>query len=289
MAIACEFEYFKPKTLKAALRILDEHGAGARVLAGGTDLVGMMREDMLKPKAVVDIKGLRELGTIRLRRGTIHIGALATYNDIIDSPLIKKRLPLLWEAAGNVGSFGLRNRATLVGNICAAVPCCDGGPALLLYFADVVVRGREGERRVPIHEWFIGNRRPDLRDDEIALGLEIPAPERHGACYAKLRRYKGEDLAQASVGVLAFARKKYRVAFGALHCRPFRSRKVEKALAAGIAQAKRMVVQEISPITDLRASKEYRTLMTKVMLERAFDAAVKRLAGRGPAYGESVV
>jgi len=268
MAIACEFEYFKPKTLKAALRILDEYGIGARVLAGGTDLVGMMRADMVQPKAVVDIKGLRELKAIRSSRGVIRIGALATYNDIIDSALIKKRLPMLWEAAGNVGSYGLRNRATLVGNICAAVPCCDGGPALLLYFADVVVRGREGERRIPIHEWFIGNRRPDLRDDEMALGLEVPAPERHGACYAKLRRYKGEDLAQASVGVLAFPRKKYRVAFGALHCRPFRSRKVEKALASGIAQAKRVLIREIAPISDVRASAWYRKQLVRVYTQR---------------------
>ncbi|MFH1723338.1 MAG: xanthine dehydrogenase family protein subunit M [Elusimicrobiota bacterium] len=296
MAIACEFEYFKPKTVEEALKLLARYGSRGRVLAGGTNLVGWLKDGLIAPEALVDIKGLKDLGKIALKDGVVFIGALVTFNELIASSLVKSKLPLLWEAARTVGSKGLRNRATMVGNICAAVPCCDAGPALLAYEAKVLVKAPEGGRRIPAGGWFLGPKKPALKDGELALGVEIPLPpKRQGGCYAKLGRYKGEDLAQASVAVLALPRNECRVAFGAVGPRPFRSRKIEALLsvkkpdASVIEKAKRLVDGEIRPITDVRASKEYRSHMVKVMLGRAVTAAVSRLAGKGPAYGESVL
>jgi carbon-monoxide dehydrogenase medium subunit len=290
MAIAHEFAYHKPKTLKEALALLEE-SKDARVLAGGTDLIGWIRDGLAEPDALVDIKGIDGLDKIENKNGVVRVGPLVTFNELRESGVIRTRLPLLWEAAGMVGSCGLRNRATLVGNICSAVPCCDSGPVLLSYEAQVVLKGRGGGRRVPAGEWFVANKKTAIRGGEIVTAVEIPVPARHGACYVKLGRYRGEDLAQVSVAVVALPDSEYRVAFGAVAAKPLRARRTENALRGrGWSEGvKKLVVEEISPITDIRATKEYRVHMAQVMLARGVRAAASRLAGKGPAYGTKVI
>jgi carbon-monoxide dehydrogenase medium subunit len=197
---------------------------------------------------------------------------------------------------GWLASVGIRNRATVMGNLCSAVPCCDSGPVLLVYDAMVLVTGPGGKRKVPLRDWFVGPRKTVLKRGEIATGVAVPLPgKKHAACFVKLRRYEGEDLAQASVTVLALAGNSYRISFGAVAPRPLRAGRIEallegKALSDELVeQAVRLVPQEIAPITDIRATKEYRTLMAGVMLERGLRAAVARLAGAGPAYGTSLI
>ena len=296
MAIAHPFEYVKPGSLRAAVNALARFGSRARVLAGGTDLVGLIAEEAVKPDTVVDIKGIPGLGRIGFADGVLSIGALATFSDLRDSPVVARRFPVLREMTGWVASVGIRNRATVVGNLCSAVPCCDSGPVLLLYDAIVLVAGPKGRRRVPLREWFLGPRRTALRRGEIATGVAVPLPRRkHAACFVKLRRYEGEDLAQASVAVLALDGNSYRVSFGAVAPRPLRAGRIEallegKALSDGLVeQAVRLVPEEIAAITDIRATKEYRTRMAGVMLERGLRAAAARLAGAGPAYGTSLI
>jgi carbon-monoxide dehydrogenase medium subunit len=125
-------------------------------------------------------------------------------------------------------------------------------------------------------------------------GLELPLPEKkHAGCYMKLSRYEGEDLAQGGIAVLAFADNTYRVAVCALGPKPSRCPKTEAVLNGGkpdkkiIATAKEIILREISPISDIRSSKEYRLHMTQIMLERALDTAIARLSGKGPCYGEN--
>jgi carbon-monoxide dehydrogenase medium subunit len=197
---------------------------------------------------------------------------------------------------GWVASVGIRNRATMVGNICSAVPCCDSGPILLVYDAAVLVVGPSGKRKVPLHDWFLGPRKTVLKRGEIATGVTLALPrKKYGACFVKLRRYEGEDLAQASVTVLAYADNTYRISFGSVAPRPIRGEKIEALLESRvlsddlIQEAVRLVPEEIAPITDIRATKEYRMLMVGVMLERGLRAAVGRITGSGPAYGTSVI
>ncbi|MFA5140124.1 MAG: xanthine dehydrogenase family protein subunit M [Elusimicrobiota bacterium] len=291
MAIAHEFAYHKPKTLEEAVKLLGGFKGSARVLAGGTDLIGWIRDGLIAPDALIDLKGIEGLDRIENKNGVVRVGALATFNALRESPVIRTRLPLLWEAAGMVASCGLRNRATMVGNICSAVPCCDSGPVLLAYEAQVALRGKGGGRKVPVGEWFVANKKTAIREGEIVTGVEIPVPARHGACYVKLGRYRGEDLAQVSVAVVALPGQEYRVAFGAVAAKPLRARKVENSLRSkGWADSvKRLVPEEISPITDIRSTKEYRVHMAQIMLARGVRAAVSRLAGKGPAYGTKVI
>ncbi len=292
--IAKEFEYRRPTTLEEATQILAGHPGSARVLAGGTDLVAWLRDDAVAPDLVVDIKAIPDLHDITIDEDTLHLGSLVTFSDLINSPIVTERAPLFAEMAETVASTGIRNRATLVGNICSAVPSCDAGPVLLGYDATVHVIGPDGARSIDINDWFTGLRETACSDAEIVSHLTIAVP-RHGGVYVKLMRYAGEDLAQAAVGIVVYPGDQYRVAFGAVAPTPFRSERIEAVLNgkplddALIAEAVALVADEISPITDMRATAAYRTRMTEVMLERGLPAAHSRLDGDGPAYGTRLI
>jgi len=295
MTLAHVFAYEKPATLDEAVSLLREAGEGARVLAGGTDLIGWIRAGLVEPDLLIDLKGIGGLEGIAVDEtaGRIRIGALATFTDLIQSGAIREKAPLLHEAARTVASRGIRNRATPAGNICSAVPCCDMGPPLLVLEAEVRAAGPEGERVVPIRDWFTGPRRTALRPGEIVTAVDVPLPgSPHGAAYVKLGRYDGEDLAQASAAVLALPGGERRVAFGAVAPTPVRSGRIEELLRgkeeaapALLEEAAVVLPGEIAPIDDLRSGKEYRSRMTRVMFERGLAAALARMDGGGPPYG----
>ena len=292
MPITTEFEYVKPKDMDEALQVFSLYREKARALAGGTDLIVQLKENIARPEVVVDLKALEELGGFTLKDGVLRLGALVTFSDLIGSPVIEKKFPLLWEASLTVASQGVRNRATLAGNICSAVPSADSAPVLAVYDAEVLVRGIKGERRIPIGEWFTGPKKTALLPEEIVTAVKLKLPEKkHAGCYMKLSRYEGEDLAQGGIAALAFADNTYRVAVCALGPKPARCPKTEAVLNGSklgekvLAKAKETILQEVCPITDIRSSKEYRLHMTQIMLERALGIAVARLFGKGPKYG----
>ncbi|MEA1902295.1 MAG: xanthine dehydrogenase family protein subunit M [Actinomycetota bacterium] len=292
MTIAHEFDYLRPATLEEAVEILAKHSGNVRVLAGGTDLVPWLRDEMIAPDLVVDIKRIEGLDRIDHEGDVVSIGSLVTFTDLLRSDLIATRLPLITEMAGTVGSTGIRNRATLVGNICSAVPSCDAGPVLLAYEAIVEIVGESGFRQIPIDTWFRGPRQTALDRGEIVTKVIVPIPEgRHGAAYPRLSRYRGEDLAQASVAIVITPENHYRVAFGAVAPTPLRAQRIEALLDGRtldeqlLAGATVLVSEEVSPITDIRSTREYRLRMCEVMLNRGLKAALARLEGNGPPYG----
>jgi CO/xanthine dehydrogenase FAD-binding subunit len=292
MSITHEFDYAKPSTLDEAIRILSERGEGARVLAGGTDLVAWIRDDLVRPSVLVDLKGIRGLDAIRCEGDTFTIGALVTVSDLIASETVRNETPLIWEMARLFASVGIRNRATVVGNICSAVPSCDCGPVLLVYEARVHLQGPAGPRTIPIADWFTGPKATAIGRAEIVTAVSFErAPQPHGGCYVRLGRYHGEDLAQAAVAVLALAGDRYRIAFGAVAPTPVRARRLEAVLngkridGPSLAAASALVSEETAPITDVRASEEYRAHMLPIMVERGLRTAVARRDGTGPPYG----
>jgi len=295
MPILYEFEYHKPATVKEALRLLVKYKKPA-VLAGGTDLVNELKEELAHPDAVIDIKGIRVLRSISFKDNRLTIGAIATFTEMIESRVVHAKFPVIAEVAKTVGSMGVRNRATMAGNVCSAVACADSAPLLAAYEAQVVVQGTKGKRKISAAQWFKGNRRTDLKKGELVTAIEFPLPaKQHGGCFVKLGRYSGEDLAQASVLVLALPENQYRIAFGSVAPIPLRAGIIESLLNGKtlsnelIEQATGLVPEIISPITDIRASKEYRLHMCQVMLGRGVTAAVERLGGGGPAYGTSLI
>jgi len=294
--ISHEFEYYKPKDFSELTELLLQYKTKAKILSGGTDLVVRIKDGFEFPEIVVDIKSIPELKELKFDGKNLFIGATVTFNELIESDIVKENFPLLWEAAKNVASTGIRNRATLAGNICSAVPSLDSGPALLVYEAEVILKSKEGERKVNINEFFLGPRKTVLKEDEFVYGVNVPLPQKkNGGSYVKLGRYNGEDLAQVGIGILVLEGNEYRIAHCAVGPVSARAKKIEQLLNGKplndslIEEAKKLIEEEISPITDIRATKEYRIHMAKVMLERGLKAAVNRMNGKGPDYGEKLI
>lgn len=290
------FEYFKPKTIDEAINLYDTYGSKAKFLAGGTDLAVMVDDGMISPDYVIDLKGINELKKIELQNEYLYIGAGVTFTDIIHSELVKKHAPVLWEASKTVASNAVRNRATLAGNICSAVPSADSAPALLVLDAIVLIKGKESIKEVPITQFFVGPRKTVLQIPEIVLGVKIPLLNKNfGSCYIKLGRYDGEDLAQVGVAVLVNENMEFKISFGAVAPVPVRAFDAEKLLSqkeiseSKIEAAIPVALGAISPISDVRASKEYRLHVSGILLKRAINTSLLRLQGKGPQYGESLV
>jgi CO/xanthine dehydrogenase FAD-binding subunit len=295
MPIIHHFDYCKPATLEEAIAAVSTD-RNAALLAGGTDLIDILKTGGQRPDIVVDLKGITSLNAITPGPSTVSIGAGVTFSDLMASPVILRYCPVVAECAATVASVGIRNRATMAGNICSAVACMDSGPLLLGYDALVEIAGTNGRRSVPVAEFYVSNRRTSLGKGDIVTALTIPIPGvKHAACWVKLGRYMGEDLAQVNLLVLALADKTYRIAYGAVGAVPIRARKIEQLMNGSIPdeammnKAKTLVEEEIHPITDVRSSKEYRMHMAKVMLERGVRAALDRLNGGGPPFGKSVI
>ncbi|MDA3872110.1 MAG: xanthine dehydrogenase family protein subunit M [Candidatus Marinimicrobia bacterium] len=284
MAILNDFEYEQPKNLKETFILLSKFQDKAKILAGGTDLIVNLKEELAKPKIVIDIKGITELNKIDISADNIFIGAGITFTEIMESTFIKEKLPILWEASKKVASIGIRNRATIVGNICSAVPSLDSAPALLVYNAEVIVQNEKNNRIISIHDWFVRPKKTTLNPDELVLGIKIPIVK-HAGVYEKLGRYKGEDLAQAGIGIFVDEKMNYRFAYCAVGPIPKRMKKLEEFLKGKvisnelIEEATELIPDEISPISDIRSSKEYRTHMMKVMFKRGLQKSVADIKG----------
>ncbi len=277
MPILTDFEYFKPKTIAEALQLLDKYKEKAKILAGGTDLIVQLKEDILSPEIVIDIKDIPDANRIEEENGFITIGNNVTFTQIMESQILKEKLPLLCQTAQKVASVGIRNRATLAGNICSAVPSLDSAPALLNYDAIVIIKNKVKQREITIHDWFVAPKKTALATDELVVGIKIKIPKKHKSIYQKLGRYQGEDLAQAGLGVLLDESGKVSLAMCAVGPIPKRLRKTEeflnnnKATQENWEKAAEILNTEISPITDIRATERYRRQMMKVMLKRSLE------------------
>jgi len=291
------FAYERPGSLDEATRLLAAAGDSARILAGGTDLVVGLRDDSLRPEVVVDIKHVRELAgeAIGLDDGRLTFSALATMSQIEHDPHVLTHLPALAEAARVVGSVQIRNRATLVGNVCNGSPAADTVPPQLLFGATVVIAGPQVERRVALDDFLLGSRRggPDPRVVDLARGelvraIEITLPAaRFGSAYTRLVRRRGTDLASVTMGVSVDDSGITQVAYGSVGPRVFLVADDSGILADADAEpAARSAIldQLLSQATpsprSIRAGPEYRRAMLPVLAMRALRVALERRAGR---------
>ncbi len=168
------FKYVRPQTVDEAVALLAEHGPEAHLLAGGTDLMIGLRHGTINPGIVVDIKRVAELHPeIRENEGALTISCTAVLTDVIRDDRVQRHFPALAEAAATVGSVAIRNRATVVGNICNASPAADTAPALLVYGAEIDLMSSSGTRRVLLDEFFVGPGQTEIQPGEIhqRLGL----------------------------------------------------------------------------------------------------------------------
>ncbi|MBN2657590.1 MAG: xanthine dehydrogenase family protein subunit M [Spirochaetales bacterium] len=290
------FDYRRPESLDEALSLRKEWGGKSSLLMGGTDLFLAIEEEVRRPELLIDLKKIRALSGLEEKDGAVHIGAAVTYSELIHSDLVHQKLPGIWESSRLVASVGIRNSATMVGNICNAVPSAESATPLMIRDAVIHITSASGSRSVPAVEFFTGPRRTVVKDDEIVTSISVPLMKgKFGESYVKLGRYRGEDIAQVATAVLVDENWNYRIAYGAVGPVPMgipgaeAVLKGKKPAADLIEKAKSEVLNTVSPIGDIRASKEYRLHMCAVMFEKAIDAAVSRMETGAPAYGARLI
>ena len=254
----------QPRSLDEALRRLRDEGPLVP-LAGGTDLYVGFHFDTIPGRRFLDLQGLRELDGVRRHGETLVIGALATYTDLIRSPLVRRRLPILAEASRWIGSPQIQNRGTLGGNIANASPAGDTLPVLAAAEATVVLRRVDGERRVPFGSFYTGYRQTVMRPDELIVAVEVPRVEGR-----QWFRKVGTRAAQAisKVVMAAVRAPRPRIALGSVAPTVVRVPRTEAVLAGGgtLAEAQAVLMDEIQPIDDLRSTAAYRRRVSANLL-----------------------
>jgi len=275
-----KFDYFAPQTLQETFELLEKHGKDAKLLAGGTDLIVSLRAREQRPKSVIDIKGVKALHELSFdeKRG-LTVGAAVNLNKLIHYDAVSKNYALLNEAVSTIGDYEIRNRATLVGNICNGSPAADSAPALLVLDANVNIVSQKGKRTVPVREVHTGVKKTVLASNEIVTSISVPTPPRgYKGGYLKGRRTVGEDLAVVGVGGLVIPGSKggkiVRLAYASVAPTPVRAIEAEKVFESNkplndlLDQAMPIVRKTVSPISDVRGGKDYRMNLVEVLTRR---------------------
>ena len=269
-----EFQYLLPKTVAEAVALKEKYDKAAVFMAGATDVVVRMRDYLMTPEYVIDLKAIPELGGITFSKETgLHIGALATMNEIAADENVKKYYPTLAKAAGSVGSKQVRNRATCIGNIVNASPLADTATPLYCYDAIVEIAGPNGTRELPITEFILFVRKVALERGEMVTGIRVPFKAAEGEFY-KISRRDQVDLSTVCGTVLKIDGR-YHIAMGSVAPQPRRLPKTEALLNGApltpelIEQAAQLATTEVSPIDDVRADKQYRLDMVAYIVRNA--------------------
>jgi len=252
-------QLFEPRTVRDALRMLDQEGPLVP-MAGCTDLYVSLNFGTLKATRFLNLWGLDELRSIGLRDGRLSIGALCTYTEIIRSRLVQARVPMLVSAAREVGGVQIQNRGTIGGNIGNASPAGDTLPVLAAADAVVLAASAGGTRRIPFVEFYTGYRQSILAPDELIIGAEIPAI-RGRQWFRKVGTRAAQAISKVVMAAVdGSSGEPPRIAVGSVGPTVVRLPSTEAALAARtpIAEAQRILLDEIAPIDDVRSTAEYR-------------------------------
>jgi CO/xanthine dehydrogenase FAD-binding subunit len=277
------FDYVRATTPAEVTRALLEQGDAARLLLGGTDLLVRMRDGLVHPRLVLDVKHLPGMREVRFdEQAGLTVGAAVTLNELAHHPAVRTHYPLLAQAAQSVASYQLRNRATLGGNLANASPAADTAPATLVLEGRMVLHGPGGVREVPASDFFLGPGKTCLQPGEFLTAVRFPPPPAGAAgTYLKLGRTRAGDLALVGVAVLGFpdgtaaAGYRFRIGLGAVAPTPLRAREAEEVLATNppgegaFALAADKAMAAAHPIDDVRASKAYRKAMVRNLTARA--------------------
>ena len=259
----------QPKSLADALKMLRDEGPVVP-MAGCTDIYVSLNFGTLTDTRFLNLWRLDALRRIELRGGVLSIGALATYTQIIKSPIVGRRLPFLVAASREIGGVQIQNRGTIGGNIANASPAGDSLPVLAAAEAVVVLRSADGTRRVPFADFYTGYRKTVRQPHELIVAIEIPSL-RGRQWFRKV----GTRAAQAisKVVMAAVRAPRPRIALGSVAPVVIRARRTEEALAAGasLEEAGQLLAEEISPIDDLRSTADYRRQVTVNLLRRFWE------------------
>jgi len=287
--IAQSFQYEAPGTLAEAISMLHKYGEEAKVLSGGHSLIPMMKLRFANPECLIDINGIPGLAHIKEEGGVIKIGALTREAEIEHSDLLKKHFPIFADVTKLIADPQVRNRGTIGGNLAHGDAANDHPAVMLALNATIIATGSDGERSIPIDEFFHGFYMTELQFGEILTEIQIPVPPAGtGSAYHKLERKVG-DYATAGVAIqLTLDSKGVCTAAGIgltnVNPVPLRASRSEKALIGKpitdetIAEAAKYASEDCSPSADLRGSEEYKRAMVAVLVKRMIHKAVERIS-----------
>ena len=288
-------KYVRPRSVAEAIRHLEEHRGEAKIIAGGTDVILQIRKGEIEPKVLVDITRIPGLNEIRMEDGQIKIGALVTHTQVALSPLIRGKALALSEGASWLGSPQIRNLGTLAGNIVSGQPGADTTIPLLALEANVRVAGRQGERVVPMTEFFVdtGKTVVDSSREMVTEIFFTPLATGEVSVSLRLARRKALALPILTVAIVMSAdtkQKKFggvRIALGPVATTPFRARQAEGMLTGAsisegiVKEAARAAAKESNPRSSLvRGSEAYRREMVANLVERGIHRGLERLEGK---------
>jgi carbon-monoxide dehydrogenase medium subunit len=283
------FGYVAAKDADHAVALLAQYGETAKILAGGTDLLADLKFSAHAPGVIVDISRAGDLKGIAMTAEGLRLGALVTHTEIMESALIREKMPALIDAAGTIGAVQTRNLGTLGGNLVTCVPSMDSGPTLIALEAQVTIAGPKGRRRIALSELFVAPRKTSLAIGELLIDIVIPSANvGKPTSFQKFGLRKGQALALVNAAASFWPKKAAftapRIALGAVAPTVIRAPKAEAYLEGrpiteeAMAEAGRIAATEAKPITDFRASAEYRRDLVAVLVKRALAAAHGRVA-----------
>lgn len=271
------FAYAKPRTLGEAFDLLDLHGEGARILAGGQSLVAMLNLRLAAPEILIDITGIEGLAGIAVSGNQVRIGALTRHREIEQSPEIALHCPLLAQAAPHIAHVAIRNSGTFGGSLALADPAAEWPACCLALDATFRLVSRSGERQVPARDFFKGLFATDLRAGELVTGVDIPKVAGQRAVFMELSRRRGD---YGLVGVAALARAEsgrlsdIRLAYLGGGDRPILARHAMKAAEdrASAADLAVELAKDLSPMADLENKPATKLHLANVLTGRALAA-----------------
>ena len=287
------FDYYRPATLDETIALFERLNGNVSILAGGTDLLVAMKERRGKHPALLDIKSVPDLNAVRADNGSLCLGATASTRTLAASPPVRERFPMLAHALKLLGSMQVGNRATIGGNLCNASPAADSAPPLLVLNASVKLVSKARARSVSLENFFIGPKKTVI-DHELLSEVRIPAaaPNGRGVFHKLGLRNAPEDIGIVSAAVYAVPDaenktwREVRIALGAVAPTPIRARHAEEriqgqAIDQDIAAETGQIAanKDAEPITDIRASAEYRRAMVAVLVKRALDQIAREITG----------
>jgi carbon-monoxide dehydrogenase medium subunit len=272
-----KLSYHRASTIDEAVGLLSEYGKKAKILAGGTDLLIGLEAGAIAADKVIDIKCIHDLREISVSRsGELTIGACVTVNEILEAGPLPAGMDAVLEAASLLATYQIRNRATVGGNVCNASPACDLGPPLLVLGANLRIMSADGERIVPLTDFFSGVKMTCCEPDELVTHIMIPPVDGTVTAFRKRQRIDGHDLALVNAAAALSGEGKVRIALGAVAMTPLLIDDFGGAGPDDPDEVVKIIKESASPIDDVRSSRIYREHMVEYLVRELLDVLRRR-------------